>query len=211
MTKFEKNKLTLRRWLLGASTVNKSYDVVNRAFDLAETRTVGFRKDGVTPNFNHPIEVTLYLTTLHHGLRNPVFCYAGALLHDVKEDFGVTDAEIAHKLCFLSPDICNIVERLSKNSGIRKVVSLQEYFDEMLEDASSPIIKGADRINNQGTMIGTFSPEKQMEYVEETDRYILPMLKKARKLYPDQESAIQNIKYVLSTQISLVRAIHQKI
>lgn len=211
MTKFEKNKLTLRRWLLGASAVNKNYDAVNEAFDLAETRTVGFRKDGVTPNFNHPVEVTLYLTTLHHGLRNPVFCYAGALLHDLKEDYGVTDLEIANKIASFSPELCRISERLSKNSGIRKVVSLRDYFEEMLEDCSSPLIKGADRINNQGTMIGTFSPEKQMEYVEETDLYILPMLKKARKLYPDQESAIQNIKYVLSTQISLVRAIHQKV
>lgn len=211
MTKYEKNKLTLRRWLLGASTVNKAYDTVNRAFDLAETRTVGFRKDKVTPNFNHPLEVTLYLTTLHHGLRNPVFCYAGALLHDVKEDFGVIDEDIAEKLAYLAPDVCKIVERLSKNSGIRKVVSLQEYFDAMLEDPASPIIKGADRVNNQGTMLGTFTPEKQMEYVEETDKYILPMLKKARKLYPDQESAIQNIRYVLSTQVSFVRAMHQKI
>lgn len=208
MEKFVKNKLAVRYWLQGAMAVNSAYTVVNTAFNYSDSKTFGTRKDNVTPSFNHQLEVTLYLMTLHSGLRNPAHVYAGALLHDIKEDYGVTEEDLTE---VVGITVARIVNRISKVSEGRKFTNMQDYYDMMLSDPCSPVIKGADRINNQGTMVGTFSPEKQMEYVEETEKYILPMLKKARRIFPDQEPVFENIKLVLNNQISLVRAIHSKI
>jgi len=56
-------------------------------------------------------------------------------------------------------------------------------------------------------MQGVFTREKQSAYISETEEYILPMLKEARKNFPEQESAYQNIRQVLLTQIDLIRVI----
>jgi hypothetical protein len=78
----------------------------------------------------------------------------------------------------------------------------------MLDCPVATVVKGSDRINNQSTMVGVFTPKKQMEYVRECEEHILPMLKSARRKFPDQEPAYENMKLVLTTQIAMVRAIH---
>lgn len=56
--------------------------------------------------------------------------------------------------------------------------------------------------------VGTASPvEKQKDYIQETTRYILPMLKQARRTFSKQEPAYENEKFVLRSQITLTQAI----
>jgi hypothetical protein len=58
-------------------------------------------------------------------------------------------------------------------------------------------------------MLNVFSLTKQKYYIEETETLILPMLKQARRRFPDQEPAYQNIKLILNSQIELIRAVQR--
>lgn len=58
-------------------------------------------------------------------------------------------------------------------------------------------------------MVGVFKIEKQKAYIQEVFDLFLPMLKKARRLFPHQVNAYENIKHILQSQIELIQAIHQ--
>jgi hypothetical protein len=57
-------------------------------------------------------------------------------------------------------------------------------------------------------MVGVFTIEKQRDYIQETQDYILPALKEARRRFPRQEPAYENIKHMLKSQIELLQAAH---
>ena len=67
-------------------------------------------------------------------------------------------------------------------------------------------MKAADRINNQQSMPGVFGEAKILAYVHETRTSILPMIKAARRHFPEQELAYENAKTVLFAQVELVEA-----
>lgn len=203
MTKYEKLRIALRYRLIGSASVDPAFKVALAAFDFSEEKTIGTRKDKVTPNFMHPLEVTSYLMTLQPSLRHPAETFAAALLHDVIEDTDVTVEEVQERF---GTRVAHATRRLSKVVEGRKAVSLAVYFEDMLDCPIATVAKGSDRINNQSTMVGVFSTAKQIEYIEESEKYILPMLKQARRVYSDQEAVYENIKLVLCNQIALVRA-----
>lgn len=206
MDRFEKLRASVRYRLQGMADIDPSYFIALHAYDLAESKHHGvFRKDGTTPEFMHPLEVTGYLFTLGKNLQFRAETFAAGLLHDVGEDYGVTFAEVEDGC---GRRTAHAFRRLSKKLEGAKVTSLQDYFDAMLDCPVATVVKGADRINNQSTMTEVFSPTKQLEYVDESEKFILPMLKKARRLYPEQEAAYENIKVMLKNQIALVRAMH---
>jgi hypothetical protein len=58
-------------------------------------------------------------------------------------------------------------------------------------------------------MVNVFTNKGQLWYIEETEEYIIPMLKKARRKFIEQESVYENIKHVLLSQIELIKIIHK--
>lgn len=70
--------------------------------------------------------------------------------------------------------IANSAENLNKiNLADNSKKDIDLYFKNILLDPIASIVKGADRINNQQTMNGVFSYEKQLSYTFETEKYIL--------------------------------------
>lgn len=207
MTEFQKKLLTLRQQLVGAR-----YHHALAALEFAHRYHTGFRKDGVTPEFQHQIEIALFALTLPDLMyRQEVI--ATILLHDVREDYGVTSAEI-RELFFEDPEFADRVVRAVENMtkefrGVKK--DEQALFDAMSEDPIASIAKGCDRIHNISSMLGVFTVEKQKKYVQEVHDLFLPMLKKARRLFPHQVNAYENIKHILQSQIQLIQAIHSAI
>lgn len=201
MNKFQKKLLTLRNQLIGAR-----FHHALAALEFAMKYHTGTRKDGVTPEFQHQVEIALYALTLP-DLMHREEVIATILLHDVREDYGVADAEIA-SLFFEDPDfadrVCKAVWNMTKEfrGDKRDEVAL---FDDMSRCAIASIAKGCDRIHNIGSMLGVFTTEKQKKYVQEVHDLFLPMLKKARRLFPHQVNAYENIKFVLHTQMDLIK------
>lgn len=198
MTPFKKREISMRYWLLG-----RGYHLAVTAMEFAASYHTGTRKDGVTPEFDHQISIAHYVRTLP-DLMNVEETLCVVFLHDVREDFDVTDAEIRGRF---GGTVADAVESMTKTFRGRKK-NTETVFDQIGNDSIASIAKGADRIHNHQTMAGVFSIEKQKQYIEETETYFLPMLKHARRLFPQHEPAYENVKHVLLSQIGLIKSIH---
>ena len=196
MDRYQKLSIALKYYLIG-----KNYVRALEAFKFAADRHVGKRKDGVTPEFQHQIEIALHVTTLK-DLINEEDCIIAALLHDVQEDHNV-DSETIGRL--FGSDIQRAAWRLTKEFSSYKKNS-EEYFTEIAKDPIASIVKGCDRVHNLNSMPGVFTKEKQQEYIKEAEENFLKMLKKAADNFPKQHLAYMNIRHMIKTQISLVRA-----
>lgn len=192
MTEYDKLRISLRYFLLG-----REFYMAADALEYAAGFHTGFRKDGVTPEFQHQIEIAHYVRTLSPSLMFPEDTLAAVLLHDVPEDYGVPHGDIANRF---GPKVGRAVFLMDKNSNAR--------FESIGEDPIASVAKGGDRIHNLQSMVGVFTREKQIKYVAEAQEKFLPMLKQARRLFPKQEAAYENIKHMMTSQIELLEALN---
>lgn len=197
MSNYDKLRVSLRYWLLG-----REYYRAADALEFAAEWHTGTRKDGVTPEYEHQIRIAHYLRSLNTSLMHPEETIAAALLHDVVEDHPVPLDVVYRRY---GDQIGKAVDLLTKTEP--KTDSF--YYTQMVDNPIASIVKGGDRIHNVQTMIGVFSIQKQATYCTEVNRYILPMLRDARRKFPQQEAAYENIKHVLTSQIQLVEEIHK--
>lgn len=198
MKDYDKLYISLKYYLLG-----RGYVTALKALDLAREYHQGTRKDGVTPEFQHQVEIALYLTTLKSVLDEEK-CIAVAMLHDVMEDYDAPATLIESRF---GKEIYDAVWRLTKKyKGVKKDPA--SYFSDISECSVSSLVKGADRIHNVQSMIGVFGKDKQLAYVKEVEEHFLPMLKKAKYTFPEQTAAYFNIIHMLKSQTQLIKAIH---
>ena len=196
MNQYDKYFISLKYYLLG-----RKYFTALKALDFAKKYHKGMRKDGVTPEFQHQIEIALFISTLK-DVQDEELTITCALLHDVVEDYDVSVEEID---ALFGKRVGGIVWLLTvKFRGKRK--TNEDYFSAIAKDPIASLVKGGDRIHNVQTMIDVFSPEKQRKYVEEVNNFFLPMLKEAKYQFPEQSAAYFNIIHMLKSQVELVEA-----
>lgn len=190
--------ISIRYFLQG-----KEYHKAAWALNFASKLHTGKRKDGVTPEFHHQVSMALYARTL--PISPDIFqaVLASIFLHDTREDYGTSLKEI-EVAC--GTDVALAVSALSKIEENKKK-SMPDYFATIGSNKIASIVKGVDRINNVQTMVGVFTKEKQIQYIEETNAFVIPMIKEARRLFPEHEPVYENIKYVLRNQLSLIQKI----
>lgn len=197
--KFAKRQISLRYWLLG-----KGYLKALKAMEFAAAYHKGTRKDGVTPEFDHQISIAHFVRSLLTTLLFPEETLCVIFLHDVCEDYHVSREEIER---LFGTMVADAVWRMTKTWRGQKKDEAR-LFEEMAECPIASVAKGADRIHNLQSMVGVFTPEKQKTYMGEVRELFLPMLKRARRLFPEQDSAYENIKHMLNSQLELFEAIH---
>lgn len=200
-TPYDKRFVALRYYLYG-----KQYYVGMKAFNYGQKHHKGMRFDKVTPEYQHQVDIALYLTTLK-DIQDEELTLSVAMLHDVVEDYNVIkDFETV-----FDKGIVDSVWRLTKpgSKGRSNEPLTPEnkkmYFDKISEDPIASLVKGADRINNIQTMAGAFSKEKQKRYSDEVEEFFLPMIKKAMKNFPEQTPAYLNITNMLRCQLEFVK------
>ena len=193
-TSHKKLKTAVRNQLLGM----KFYRAL-RAMNIAEGVHTGSRKDG-SEEFSHQVRqvaLALQITPLLGDHAEDFICII--FLHDTKEDYGVSDTLITEN-CGEFVDVC--VSRISKVlDGVTKTTEF--YYGDMATCPVTAICKGIDRIDNLKTMKGAFGAQKQVEYMQETNDWVLPMLKKVRKAFPEYANVCELVKSILVTHISL--------
>lgn len=197
-------KLTVLRLLLQG----RGYHEALRAMEFAKGYHTGLRKDGKTPEFDHQLSLALFAMNLP-DVREHQVLIATVFTHDLSEDYDITDGEI--RGIFMDPGFAAKVARATDNltktyRGVKK--DKQALFEAMGKDPTASLAKGVDRTHNKQTMVGVFSYAKQVEYIDETENDILPMLKRARRNFPEQAAAYEMIKHILLSQIELIRHIH---
>lgn len=173
---FERDRTALKHYMIG-----RGFSESLAALGIAERWHVGFRKDKVTPELHHQISGCFnFHNTPIKGLTKQLeqAAYTAFLLHDVLEDYDVTVADL--KKAGISDFSISLVEALTKVKGETD----EEFFERLLCHWLVPILKGCDRDNNVLTMQGAFTLPKMKAYIEETRKYILPLLKKAGRIFP---------------------------
>ncbi len=195
---YEKLRSALRYWLYG-----KGYHKAVKAMEYAAKYHKGLRKDGVTPEFYHQLCIAGYVRTLHLIYSEETM--ATAFLHDLIEDYDISASELERQF---GKEIAFPVSLLSKRRDGYTIENTPYYLN-ICNDPIASVVKGADRIHNFQTMIGVFDITKQKEYIEDCKVGLLPMLKKARRKFPEQEPAYENIKHALLSQIDLIECLHK--
>ncbi len=204
-SKYKKLRLHLRAWFQGRAEDNPDYYRALEALEFAEKIHNGVRKNGFTPEFQHQMEITQRIRVQSRYLRFPVQTFVVALCHDVMEPpYNVSMQVMTEKFGL---DVAEPTWRVTKKQG-SLVKAKGAYFSEMSECPIASVIKGWDRVNNIQTMLGVFKLEKQQAYMQEVRDDFLPMLKRARRLFPDQEAVYENIKFVLESQLEIYDALH---
>lgn len=197
----DKRMIALKFWMQGAGL-----HLASRALDFNRRLFTGVRKDGLTPEFDHHVCQAQFLRTLLPTLLFPQESLSTIFFHDTSEDRGLSFDEIRN----LYPDspafgdrVALATQRLTKEfRGTKMNEAL--LFEAMALCPIASIVKGCDRIHNLQSMVGVFSLTKQKDYLKETERLILPMLKAAEQRFPEQEPAYKNIRTVLKMQVHLI-------
>ena len=98
---------------------------------------------------------------------------AAILLHDVVED---TDASLDDLP--VTDSIKEIVSLVTfnKHDGMAKEEAKEEYYKRIAENDKAIIVKIIDRCNNLSTMAACFTKQKIVEYIDETEKYIIPLI-----------------------------------
>lgn len=130
---------------------------------------------------------------------------ATVLLHDVVEDCDVTADELD-----VNEEIRIAVQLLSheKIEGQSKDESNKLYYEGIRTNKIASIVKLLDRCNNVSTMATGFKPSKMIEYIEETEQYVLPLLEGVKHEYDEYYDAAFLLKYqLLSVMETLKRTL----
>jgi (p)ppGpp synthase/HD superfamily hydrolase len=194
--------ISLRYWLLGMAQSDPRYFKAVEALDYAAKFHTNKRKDGITPEFYHQLNIVHYIRTIHKMLINPLEAIITAILHDTSEDYDLSYDEITR---LFGERVSKSVELMTKKfRDISKPTDA--YYNAMANCPIASIDKLADRMHNLQSMVNVFTIQKIKDYLIETETYVLPMLKKAKRNFPEQELAYENAKLIIVSQIELINA-----
>jgi len=112
-----------------------------------------------------------------------------ALLHDLVEDLHWEQLDEIRNIDHDGNDVLNLVLEVTKRDGEPK----ENYLNRVLKTGSNraKILKCADRISNLTDLhLDTHSDFKITQYLDQTEKYILPM---AKEMNPDFEKEITDL------------------
>ncbi|MSQ31625.1 MAG: bifunctional (p)ppGpp synthetase/guanosine-3',5'-bis(diphosphate) 3'-pyrophosphohydrolase [Dehalococcoidia bacterium] len=154
----------------------EKHKLLEEAYLFAEKCHLGQSRMSGEPYIEHPLNVALILANLQ--MDAPTI--AGALLHDVVEDCGITLEEMERRF---GPDVRRLVDGATKLSKIEaqlekrdgaqvshsdiQTESLRKMLVAMAEDIRVILIKLADRLHNMRTL-KPLSVERQRRIAQET-------------------------------------------
>jgi GTP diphosphokinase / guanosine-3',5'-bis(diphosphate) 3'-diphosphatase len=158
----------------------KGQELVGEAFAFASERHAGQLRKSGDAAITHPLHAAETIANLQLDAST----IAAALLHDVQEDCGVTNQEIAKRF---GPEVAVMVEGVTKLGQISgqaaearsgeqytQAENLRKMFLAMAQDLRVVIIKLADRLHNMRTL-WALKPEDQRRIARETMEIYAPL------------------------------------
>src|SRR3989304_2200442 len=158
----------------------KAQELVRDALAFAEEKHAGQTRRSGDPAITHPLNAAETIASLQLDAST----IAGALLPDVREDCGVTNAEIEKRF---GAEVALMVEGVTKLGRIPRQAAeprsgeehiqaenLRKMFLAMAQDLRVVIIKLADRLHNMRTL-WALPPEDQRRIAKETMEIYAPL------------------------------------
>ena len=162
-----------------------------------QLRKASVFSDAQVPYIFHPYAIACHAHAL--GIHDDTVL-ATALLHDVCEDCGIGVDELP-----FNAEVRDAVARLSKPRDKKDYVA-EAYYAAIADNSTAAIVKVLDRCNNLSTMMASFTIERVVSYVSETEEFIIPLLDAIKERYPEYNDAAFTIKYQIYSTIESVKA-----
>lgn len=149
-------------------------------------------KDEV-PYIYHPLLMACHALSLGLDDDNLV---SAILLHDVCEDCGVELEDLP-----VNEEVKTAVQLVTKDAS----KDTDTYYKEISENCIATMVKLIDRCNNVSAMSTGFSKEKIIEYINETEKYVYPLLQKAKTKYSKYSNQVFLIKYHMTSVVTTLK------
>ena len=171
-----------------------------KALSFAREKHEGQKRKNGDPYLIHPLIMACNALSLGIQDDNVV---ATILLHDVCEDCGVSLSELP-----VNDVVRRGVELMTFQvmEGETKESAKIRYYNMLPQSKEALITKLIDRCHNVSSMAGTFSEEKLKAYIEETKRFVYPLLRKAKLAYPDEADILFVLKYHMTSVVNSIEA-----
>jgi len=148
------------------------FNLLRKAFDVAEHYHAGQTRSSGEPYITHPLAVAKIVADL--GMNEPTV--AAALLHDTVEDTDYTLEQLTEDF---SEEIARLVDGVTKldkslYGDMAKAETIRKIIVAMFQDIRVVVIKLADRLHNMRT-IGSLRPDKQNRIAKETLEIYAPL------------------------------------
>ena len=197
----ESNMYTRVKTFALSENLTETYKALNY---MREQHEGQFRKQGKFTKeqvqyINHPLLMACQAHAF--GIRDDVLL-AAILLHDVVEDTGVTTEEIP----FLDEvkELVSLVT-FSPRDGESKHDEKESYYRRIGKNGKACVIKCIDRCNNVSTMAASFNREKLLEYIDETETYIIPLTDVLKNEYTEYCDIAFLLKYHIISLIETIK------
>src|SRR6185436_11852732 len=128
----QRHTIAVRHTLLG-----KNWYSALEAMEFAKGFHQGTRKDRITPEFSHQIEIAGFLLTLSSALLFPEETITVSFLHDCPEDYDIGFEELESKF---GAKVSNATKLLTKTHRGHKR-NPDTYFIDMIREPTESIIK----------------------------------------------------------------------
>lgn len=161
------------------------------------------RKNG-EPYIVHPLTMVSHAISL--GIAEDTLL-ASLMLHDVIEDCDISLEELP-----VSDEIKHIVNMVTYRKpklDKYKLDAQTKYYNAIEGNRVASLVKIIDRCHNVSTMAGAFTAEKIDEYIEETERFIMPLIRKTKDNWPEMNNELFILKYHIDSVISSLKAIRE--
>ena len=197
----EENMFTRLRTVALAEHLTETYKALSymRQHHMGQYRKQRHFSSELVQYINHPLIMTCQAHAL--GIRDDNLL-AAILLHDVVEDTDVRLEELP-----FPDEVRELVDLVTFRipEGMHKEEAKKVYYDRIAQNGKASIVKIIDRCNNVSDMAGSFTREKLLEYIEETEEYVLPLTRVLKNEYPEYSDAAFLIKYQIISLMETVK------
>lgn len=196
MEDFIQQKFAVRSLL-----ATSGYHNAIKAMDFAEKHHKGKRVGGA-PEFSHQVWIASYITAFNFDRKTEEQLLVLAFLHDILEDKKVTKEKFKELFGERNLHLTDILSKVIRTT--KETKSMDEYVAGINENPLTVIVKISDRLNNLICMMDTKTPEKQSDYIDNTNEYYLPLVSEAIDKHSEFANIFTMMKTDLEDQISAV-------
>lgn len=193
------SRLTVTAEIEGLRETSAALRFMKKEHD-GQYRKPSLFSDAKVPYITHPLMMACHAHAL--GIKEDAIL-ASILLHDVCEDCGVAPEELP-----FSEQIKEAVRLLSFRQEARESKSdaKKRYYEAIAKNRIAMVVKILDRCNNISTMANSFSQKKLIDYIDETETYVMPILESAKYSIPEYADALYVIKYHMRSVLESIKA-----
>lgn len=147
------------------------------------------------PYIYHPLLMACHALAL--GLDDDDLVSA-ILLHDICEDCEIEVGELP-----VNERTKESVQLVTKDD----TKDMDKYYQDISGSAIATMVKLIDRCNNVSSMSIGFTKEKIVDYINETEKYIYPLLRIAKTRYSNYSNQVFLIKYHMTSVIASLKCL----